>query len=111
MTDFGEASGKAGTPEFHALIDLDNRWRGFRYNINEVLEGQFLIMAITEATSLMNEAMPQLMEYTQGIADSLVKNGASARQVRLASQQAVLVQRIVNSLNSVMSGDGVESAA
>ena len=111
MNDFGEASGKTGTPEFHALINLDNRWRGFRYNINEVLEGQFLIMAITEATSLMNEAMPQLMEHTQGIADILVKNGASARQVRLASQQAVLVQRIVNSLNSVMSGDGVKSAA
>ncbi|MCK5308338.1 MAG: hypothetical protein KAJ73_06975, partial [Zetaproteobacteria bacterium] len=111
MKDFGEASGKTGTPEFHALIDLDNRWRGFRYNINEALEGQFLIMAITEATSLMNEAMPQLMEHTQGIADTLAKNGASARQVRLASQQAVLVQRIVNSLNSVMSGDGVKSAA
>jgi twitching motility protein PilJ len=111
INDFGEASGKTGTPEFHALIDLDNRWRGFRYNINEVLEGQFLIMAITETTSLMNEAMPQLMEHTQGIADILVKNGASARQVRLASQQAVLVQRIVNSLNSVMSGDRVKSAA
>ncbi|MCK5480250.1 MAG: methyl-accepting chemotaxis protein, partial [Gammaproteobacteria bacterium] len=50
-------------------------------------------------------------EHTQGIADILVKNGASARQVRLASQQAVLVQRIVNSLNSVMSGDRVKSAA
>jgi hypothetical protein len=99
------------TREFHALIDLENRWRGFRYNINEVLEGQFLIMAMTEATSLMNEAMPKLMEHTQGIADTLVKNGASSRQVRLASQQAVLVQRIVNSLNSVMSGDGVKSAA
>ena len=111
MNDFGETSGMTDTREFHALIDLENRWRGFRYNINEVLEGQFLIMAITEATSLMNEAMPQLMENTQGIADTLVKNGASTRQVRLASQQSVLVQRIVNSLNGVMSGDGVKSAA
>ena len=111
MTDFGEDSGKTGSPEFHALVDLENRWRGFRYNVNEVLEGQFLILAITEATSLMNEAMPKLMEHTQGIADILVKNGASARQVRLASQQAVLVQRIVNSLNSVMSGDRVNFAA
>jgi len=52
-----------------------------------------------------------LMEHTQDIANILVKKGASARQVRLASQQAVLGQRIVNSLNNVMSGDGVESAA
>jgi twitching motility protein PilJ len=111
MNDLGEVSGNTDTPEFHALIDVENRWRGFRYNIDEVLEGQFLILAIAEATSLMNEAMPQLMEHTQDIADILVKNGASSRQVRLASQQAVLGQRIVNSLNSVMSGDGVESAA
>ena len=111
MSDFGEASGNTDSAEFYALIDLENRWRGFRYNIDEVLEGQLLILAIAEATSLMNEAMPQLMEHTQNIADVLVKNGASARQVRLASQQAVLGQRIVNSLNNVMSGDGVESAA
>jgi twitching motility protein PilJ len=111
MNDLGEVSGNTDTPEFHALIGVENRWRGFRYNIDEVLEGQFLILAIAEATSLMNEAMPQLMEHTQDIADILVKNGASSRQVRLASQQAVLGQRIVNSLNSVMSGDGVESAA
>ena len=56
-----------------ALINLDNRWSGFRYNIDEVLEGQFLIMAMTEATSLMNEVMPQLMEHTQAIVNELMK--------------------------------------
>ncbi len=111
MADFGEASGITDTTEFHVLIDLDNSWRGFRYNIDEVLEGQSLILATAEATSLMSEAMPQMMEHTQDIVDTLVKNGASAKQVRLASQQAVLGQRIVNSLNGVMSGERVESAA
>ena len=111
MADFGEASGITDTTEFHVLIDLDNSWRGFRYNIDEVLEGQSLILATAEATSLMSEAMPQMMEHTQDIVDILVKNGASANQVRLASQQAVLGQRIVNSLNGVMSGERVESAA
>jgi twitching motility protein PilJ len=111
MADFGEASGKTDTPEFHTLIDLDNSWRGFRYNIDEVLEGQSLILATAEATSLMSEAMPQMMEHTQDIVDALVKSGASANQVRLASQQAVLGQRIVNSLNGVMSGERVESSA
>jgi twitching motility protein PilJ len=41
----------------------------------------------------------------------LVNNGAGVEQVRLASRQAVLVQRIVNSLNSVMAGMDTESAA
>ena len=111
MSDFGETSGMTETSEFNAHGDLDNRWRGFLDNINEVLEGRFLVLATAEATSLMNEAMPQLMEHTEDIANTLVKSGASAEQVRLASKQAVLGQRIVNSLNGVMSGDGVESAA
>ena len=111
MAELGAASGVAVTPEQHALVNLDNRWSGFRYNIDEVLQGQILIMAMAEATSLMNEVMPQLMEHTKDIVDILVENGASAKQVRLASQQAVLGQRIANSLNAVMTGEATESAA
>ena len=111
MSDYGDGTGASETPENLALINLDNRWSGFRYNIDEVLEGQFLIMAMAETTSLMNEAMPQLMEHTNGIVDELMKDGASAKQVRLATEQAVLGQRIVNSLNAVMTGEGTESAA
>ena len=110
MSDYGDTSGLSESPESMALINLDNRWSGFRYNIDEVLEGQFLIMAMSEATSLMNEVMPQLMEHTNGIVDELMKNGASAAQVRLATEQAVLGQRIVNSLNAVMTGEVTESA-
>ena len=110
MSDYGDGTGVSETPENLALINLDNRWSGFRYNIDEILEGQFLIMAMTEATSLMNEVMPQLMEHTQGIVDELMKDDASAAQVRLATEQAVLGQRIVNNLNNVMNGEVTESA-
>ncbi len=111
MSDYGDSTGNSESPENLALINLDNRWSGFRYNIDEILEGQFLIMAMTEATSLMNEVLPQLMEHTQGIVDELMKDGASAAQVRLATEQAVLGQRIVNNLNNVMTGEVTESAA
>ncbi|MCG6899035.1 MAG: methyl-accepting chemotaxis protein [Gammaproteobacteria bacterium] len=111
MAAYGDVAGEKETPESLALVNLDNHWRGFRNNIDEVLEGQFLIMAMTEATSLMNEVMPQLMEHTSGIVDELMKNGASAAEVRLATEQAVLGQRIVNSLNAVMTGKVTESAA
>ncbi|MFW2439652.1 MAG: methyl-accepting chemotaxis protein [Arenicellales bacterium] len=111
MSDYGDGTGLSETAENMALINLDNRWSGFRYNIDEVLEGQILIMAMAEATSLMNEVMPQLMEHTNGIVDELMKNGASAAQVRLATEQSVLGQRIVNSLNAVMTGEVTESAA
>ena len=110
-SDYGADSPAADATASQALTELENHWRGFRYNIDEVLEGQFLIMAMTEATSLLNEVMPQLMGHTQDIVEILVNNSASVEQVRLASRQAVLVQRIVNSLNSVMAGMDTESAA
>lgn len=111
VTDYGTTALIADTPESQALVDLDNHWRGFRNNVDEVLQGQVLIMAIAEASGLVNEVMPQLMEHTQGIVESLVQSGASIEQVRLASNQAVLVQRIVNELNAVMTGVDTESAA
>jgi twitching motility protein PilJ len=110
-SDLGTGFSPGDAAVSQALIDLESRWGGFRSNIDKVLQGQFLIMAMTEATKLLNEVMPQLMGHTQDIVDVLVKNGASVEQVRLASRQAVLVQRIVNSLNSVMTGMDTESAA
>jgi twitching motility protein PilJ len=110
-SDYGAGSPAGDAAASQALTELDNRWRGFRYNIDEVLQGQFLIMAMTEATTLLNEVMPQLMGHTQDIVEILVNSSAGVEQVRLASRQAVLVQRIVNSLNSVMAGTDTESAA
>ncbi len=44
ISAYGDGAVVSETPGSLALIDLDNRWSGFRYNIDEVLEGQFLIM-------------------------------------------------------------------
>lgn len=109
--DFGAGEAGGMTTEQQALAGLAERWSGFRSNIDEVVNGRVLIVATAEATALVNEVMPQLMEHTQDVVDILMKNGASAQQVRLATQQAVLGQRIVNSLNDVMTGKATESAA
>jgi twitching motility protein PilJ len=111
MSDYVKVPESNESAAGQALVDLNKRWTGFRKNIDEVLQGQYLIMAMTEATELLNEVMPQLMGHTQDVADILVKNDASVEQVQLASRQAVLVQRIVNSMNSVMTGKETESAA
>lgn len=111
LADFGDAGDAGDTPESLALVNLDNHWHGFHYNIDAVLQGQVLIMAMTESTSLMSEVMPQLMEHTQDVTNTLVKQGASSKQVKLASNQSVLAQRIVNSMNDVMRGNDTEAAA
>ena len=97
--------------EFVAYNELENVWRGFRYSVDEVLDGQILVLAVAEAASVTRDIMPELMQNTQGIADTLVRNGASASHVMQASNLSVLGQRIVNNINNVMTGEGAEAAA
>lgn len=99
------------TPEFQAFTKLDNVWHGFSYSVEEVVDGQILVLSVAETASLTREIMPELMQHTQGLVDSLVRNNASPMQVSQASYLSVLGQRIVNNINNVMSGDGAEAAA
>jgi twitching motility protein PilJ len=99
------------TPEFQAFTKLDNVWHGFSYSVEEVVDGQILVLSVAETASLTREIMPELMQHTQGLVDSLVRNNASPMQVSQASHLSVLGQRIVNNINNIMSGDGAEAAA
>jgi twitching motility protein PilJ len=107
-----EASKTAeNAPEYTAYHELENIWRGFRYSVDEVLDGQILVLTVAEAASVTRDIMPEMMQHTRGIAETLVKNGASASQVMQASNLSVLGQRIVNNINNVMTGEGAEAAA
>jgi twitching motility protein PilJ len=101
----------ADAPEYLAYNELENIWRGFRYSVDEVLDGQILVLTVAEAASVTRDIMPELMQHTRGIAEALVKNGAGSRQVMQASNLSVLGQRIVNNINNVMTGEGAEAAA
>ena len=91
--------------------DFETSWNSFDHGVDQVLDGQALILSVAEAAEVMSEVMPQLLEYTEDVVSLLLKNGASALQVSLASHQSVLSQRIVNSINNVMIGDDAEAAA
>ena len=101
----------ADAPEYQAYNELENIWRGFRYSVDEVLDGQILVLTVAEAASVTRDIMPELMQHTRGTAEALVKNGAGSRQVMQASNLSVLGQRIVNNINNVMTGEGAEAAA
>ena len=41
----------ADAPEYQAYNELENIWRGFRYSVDEVLDGQILVLTVAEAAS------------------------------------------------------------
>ncbi|MDX1409286.1 MAG: hypothetical protein R3330_14165, partial [Saprospiraceae bacterium] len=94
-----------------AFSKFESSWNSFNHRVDEILDGQALVLAVVEAADLMNEVMPQLLENSQDIVDILVKSGAGDTEISLASRQSVLSQRIVNNINNVMTGDDAEAAA
>lgn len=90
---------------------LERQWEGFSTGVTRVLEGEEIIQAVNEAGEVINEFMPQLLEYSDDVVRILVENRATQEQVRIASRQLMLSQRIVNNVNKVLAGDDAEAAA
>ncbi|HSJ48902.1 MAG TPA: methyl-accepting chemotaxis protein [Gammaproteobacteria bacterium] len=107
------ATGLPPTPDRlnKELGELERQWEGFRAGVTRVLEGEEIIQTVNEAGEVINEFMPQLLEYSDDVVRILVENRAAQEQVRIASRQLMLSQRIVNNVNKVLAGDDAEAAA
>jgi len=110
-TDFLALTGAGSDSLTVAFSKFESSWNSFNHRVDEILNGQVLILAVAEAADLMSEVMPQLLENSEDVVKILVKSGASNAEVSLASRQSVLSQRIVNNINRVMTGDNAEAAA
>ena len=69
------------------LLAVENRWKDFSAGIDRVLDGKQIILAVGEAGSVINEFMPQLLEYSDDVVRTLVAKRAEREQVRIASRQ------------------------
>jgi twitching motility protein PilJ len=93
-----------------ALADTEAKWGEFGEAVNTVLNGKQLVLSVKETASVINEFMPQLLTHYEAVVDTLVKKGAGQEQVRIASRQMMLSQRIVNNLNKVLAGEDAAAA-
>lgn len=94
-----------------AYMRLRASWDSFEQGVALILDEQALIMSVAETTRVINEVMPQIIELNEGVVNSLVKDGASASQVGHASRQSVLGERMVNSMNSLLSSADPQATA
>ncbi|MFN2309126.1 MAG: methyl-accepting chemotaxis protein [Gammaproteobacteria bacterium] len=94
-----------------ALADTAAKWADFTASVDTVLEGEELVLSVKETAAVINEFMPQLLGYYEDVVQILVAKKASPEQVRIASRQLMLSQRIVNNLNKVLAGEDASQAA
>jgi twitching motility protein PilJ len=93
-----------------AVRDLENNWLELQGNIDEILKAQENILAIDEFSAIISEFVPQLQELSEELAEVLITSNAPRRQIYIASEQEMLIQRINSNVNLVLEG-GQETAA
>ncbi|MEW8239718.1 MAG: type IV pili methyl-accepting chemotaxis transducer N-terminal domain-containing protein, partial [Candidatus Thiodiazotropha taylori] len=99
----GAASDLPGSPDEvnTELGDLENKWLALRSNIDEILKAQENILAIDEFSAIISEFVPQLQELSEELAEVLINSNAPRRQVYIATEQEMLIQRINSNVNQV----------
>ncbi|MCG7898845.1 MAG: methyl-accepting chemotaxis protein [Candidatus Thiodiazotropha lotti] len=109
----GAASDLPGSPDEvnTELNDLENKWLALRSNIDEILKAQENILAIDEFSAIISEFVPQLQELSEELAEVLINSNAPRRQVYIATEQEMLIQRINSNVNQVLDGGQKTAAA
>ncbi len=89
---------------------LDDKWLELRGHIDEIVNAQENILAINEFSAVISEFVPQLQELSEELVEVLINSNAPRRQIYIATEQEMLIQRINSNVNLVLEG-GQETAA
>ncbi len=91
---------------------LNKTWRDYNKHINTVLNSRETILILSEDIKVINEQMPDMLNATNEVAEILVEANAPTRQVYLATQQLMFIERISGNISAMMSGssDAAQSA-
>ena len=84
---------------------VQENWNTVRENADSILSTQDAVLGLHEVARTLNETIPQLQVEYDDIVQILLDNDAPAEQIALAQRQSLLAERIVRSVNNVLSGD------
>ena len=94
------------------LALLHKEWTTYREKIDMILLGQKTISDAKRHAEIINKVIPKLQAQSERITQSILDEGLTNKQIVMISRQSMLIQRIDNNLNRVLSGDkNVEMAA
>ncbi len=100
----GDAGAGLPPSPVEGISELDTLWQDVRGSADRILETQDTVLSLHEVAATLAETIPQLQVEYDEVVDILVENGASPDQVVVAQRQSWLAERIVRSVNKVLSG-------
>ncbi|MDB6141794.1 MAG: chemotaxis protein [Pseudomonas sp.] len=80
-------------------------WESLRKNTDVIVASEQTVLSLHQVAATLAETIPQLQVEYEKVVDSLLLNHAPATQVAVAQRQSLLAERILGSVNTVLSGD------
>ena len=84
---------------------LQANWKEVSANIDMIVQRQKTIANLQMLGLQINEAVPGIQSEYNLLVDEMTRNGFSASQVALAKNQVYLSERILRSINAVLTGN------
>ncbi|WP_166256769.1 methyl-accepting chemotaxis protein [Marinobacter salicampi] len=101
----GDASTGLPPSDLAAQSPVQNTWDSVRANADSIISTREAVLGLHAVAQTLNETIPQLQVEYDDIVQILLENDAPAEQIALAQRQSLLAERIVRSVNNVLSGD------
>ncbi len=86
------------------ISELQALWNDARDSADRIVETRDTVLSLHEVAATLSETIPQLQVEYDEVVEILLDNNAPAEQVAVAQRQSWLAERIVRSVNKVLSG-------
>jgi twitching motility protein PilJ len=87
------------------LQAVQTDWEALRKSTDVILASEQTVLSLHQVAATLAETIPQLQVEYEKVVDILLQNRAPASQVAVAQRQSLLAERILGSVNKVLSGD------
>ena len=91
--------------ELAAQVDVVKRWQVVRDNADRIVENKSTVLTLHQIAETLNETIPQLQIEYEDVVSILLENDAPADQISVAERQSLRAERIVRSVNNILTGD------
>ena len=87
------------------LDTLQSQWETQRKQVDTMLGSEQTVLSLHQLSGALADTIPQLQVENEEVVDILIERGAPAGQVVVAQRQALLAERILGSINKILTGD------
>ncbi|UAW98233.1 type IV pili methyl-accepting chemotaxis transducer N-terminal domain-containing protein [Halopseudomonas nanhaiensis] len=107
LTEGREETGLPAAPGSlqEEVAAVQANWDRVGSNADAILASQNTVLSLHEVAATLSDTVPQLQVEYEDVVDLLIANEAPAQQIAIAQRQSLLAERILGSVNRVLSGD------